>query len=243
VRCLGLDTSSATLSLAVTAEGLVLAELSVDVSVARGERLVEHVASVLELAGCEFAGIEAIVVGAGPGSYTGLRIGYSVAKALAYASGKPLYEVSSLRMLCLEQARMDVPLVPLLDARVDEIYYGLYRWTERGLLCLRDDAVGTLDDLVGLCDGPRMIVGEGTRRFGAELLALPKGTAFELAPGHPARPRVASALLELEAGIATGSRPTPADLAAVQSADGHAVLTRLEPRYLRPSEAERRQHA
>lgn len=76
----------------------------------------------------------AVAVGLGPGSYTGLRVGYMVAKTLAWAGQLPWYGFSSLRMLAAGVPGVQGTLFPLLDARSGRIYTAAYHWDPRGVL-------------------------------------------------------------------------------------------------------------
>jgi tRNA threonylcarbamoyladenosine biosynthesis protein TsaB len=86
--------------------------------------LMPAVAEAMERAGLGWDGIDAVAVGVGPGTFTGLRIGVATARALAQAAGVPLHPVSSLAALA---AGIDAPQgVPLIDARRGELFGGLY---------------------------------------------------------------------------------------------------------------------
>jgi tRNA threonylcarbamoyladenosine biosynthesis protein TsaB len=94
---------------------------------AHARELMPAVADVMERAGVEYGDLEAIAVGVGPGTFTGLRIGIATARALASASGLPLRPVSSLAALA-EGMRdgTDDRLLPLIDARRGELFAALY---------------------------------------------------------------------------------------------------------------------
>jgi tRNA threonylcarbamoyladenosine biosynthesis protein TsaB len=82
---------------------------------------------ILEQAQCKINDIDAVVVSAGPGSYTGLRIGMSTAKGICYAKNLPLIAVSSLQLLAAGvKDQAEGVIIPLIDARRDEVYAGYY---------------------------------------------------------------------------------------------------------------------
>lgn len=147
---LGLDTATFTSSAAlVDGEGRVLAEGTLDTS-GRGDDLLVLVDEVCARAGIAPRQITAVAVGAGPGSFTGLRIGMATAKGIAFAAGCPLWLVSSLGAMAAELAAeiateiaapiaapeagagtssarpMSPLLVPVLDARRGEVFAGFY---------------------------------------------------------------------------------------------------------------------
>ncbi|MBZ0238393.1 MAG: tRNA (adenosine(37)-N6)-threonylcarbamoyltransferase complex dimerization subunit type 1 TsaB, partial [Deltaproteobacteria bacterium] len=132
LRLLALDTATLTASAAVVrvVPGLapeVLAEGDADTGNA-SERLLPLVAELMERAGLRMADLDAVAVGAGPGSFTGLRIGLATAKGLAFAAEKPLWLVSSLGALAWSMdAAGDALRVPVLDARRGELFAGFFR--------------------------------------------------------------------------------------------------------------------
>jgi tRNA threonylcarbamoyladenosine biosynthesis protein TsaB len=130
VKVLGLDTSTLTASAAVLIDDTIAAEGSADTAGgAASEALMPLVARVLERAGIAPRDLDAVAVGAGPGSFTGLRIGMATAKGIAFAAGIPLWASSSLAALALGAVRRGATgtIVPVLDARRGEIYVGHYR--------------------------------------------------------------------------------------------------------------------
>jgi tRNA threonylcarbamoyladenosine biosynthesis protein TsaB len=91
---------------------------------AHARELMPAVADVMERAGLDFGDLEAIAVGVGPGTFTGLRIGIATARALAGGSGLPLRPVSSLAALA--EGIEGEPRLPLIDARRGELFAALY---------------------------------------------------------------------------------------------------------------------
>jgi tRNA threonylcarbamoyladenosine biosynthesis protein TsaB len=128
---LGIETATAVCAAAVVGGGRVFAESAREEKYIHAERLMSMVDEVLRRSGCSLASLDAIAVSIGPGSFTGLRIGLSVAKGLAYAVEKPLIAVPTLRAIAERAAREngdDAPpaILPLLDARKDEVYCQLF---------------------------------------------------------------------------------------------------------------------
>jgi tRNA threonylcarbamoyladenosine biosynthesis protein TsaB len=124
VKILGIDSATPIASVAVVDETRVLAEGRSDTAGHRADLLV-LVDRVCREAGVTPRDLDAVAIGAGPGSFTGLRIGMATAKGIAFAAGKPLWAVSSLAALAYP---VDKPLViAVLDARRGELYAGAYR--------------------------------------------------------------------------------------------------------------------
>ena len=130
---LGLETATAVCAAALVREGAVIAERSVEGRQLHAEQLMVLVKECCAAGGIGPGGFDAVAVSIGPGSFTGLRIGLSVAKGLAFASGRPLIAVPTLEALALQALRSGTPdaeyVLPMLDARRSEAYCALYKKT------------------------------------------------------------------------------------------------------------------
>jgi tRNA threonylcarbamoyladenosine biosynthesis protein TsaB len=124
---LAIDTSTEYLVIALGNEQRVLAEICCYFPRLHQEKIVGTVDWVLKQAGVSLADIQLLIVGLGPGSYTGVRVGVAVARAWAYSLGKDLVGVASLDALAHRFAYFPGYIVPLVDAKRGEVYYGLYQ--------------------------------------------------------------------------------------------------------------------
>jgi tRNA threonylcarbamoyladenosine biosynthesis protein TsaB len=132
VTVLGIETATTVCGAALVRDGILLGEAFLDARNVHAERLLEQIDEVLRGAGCRPATLGGVAVSSGPGSFTGLRIGMSVAKGLAYAGDVPLVGVSTLEALARRvAARAGVlpgeTILAALDARRDEVYCQLFR--------------------------------------------------------------------------------------------------------------------
>jgi tRNA threonylcarbamoyladenosine biosynthesis protein TsaB len=127
-RILNIETATRTCSVALGSGGELLASREVTrAHFSHAEELNLFIRELFQEDGPSFEDLDAVAVGAGPGSYTGLRIGVSTAKALAYSLGLPLIGLRTLRVMAEGKARREeVPegsyIIPLLDARRNEVY-------------------------------------------------------------------------------------------------------------------------
>src|SRR5690242_5988194 len=121
---LGLDTTGAFGSIALFKNDDVLAEAHLHSPDGFGHILFDELASMLERAGCKLDEIDCFAAAAGPGSFTGVRVGLTAIKGLAEASGKPVAAISNLRALAASGTE-DRRAV-LLDARRGEVYAAVY---------------------------------------------------------------------------------------------------------------------
>lgn len=133
---LSLDTSAKVCSVALHENGELLASQEVNLDRVHSRLLTTLINRVLADTLKEKTDLVAVAVSQGPGSYTGLRIGVSVAKGLCYALGIPLIGVSALASMAWQVRQMSVEEVrvcPMLDARRMEVFYGIYS-SKGGLL-------------------------------------------------------------------------------------------------------------
>jgi hypothetical protein len=132
VHILSLETSTSVCSVAVHADGSLIALSELTQPGAHAERLVLLVEKVLDKAKIGFHAIDAIAVSEGPGSYTGLRIGVSTAKGLAFGLDKPLIAVNTLQALASALELKEGELViPVLDARRMEVFREVFDWKRK----------------------------------------------------------------------------------------------------------------
>ncbi len=191
---LGLDTSTQTAGIAITSGDRVIAEARHDTR-GRGADLLVAIDEICRRAGVAPAQLEAIAIGAGPGSFTGLRIGMATAKGIAFAARRPLWAVSSLAALAHDAAAAapagEAPVIAaVLDARRGEVFAAAWDG-DRELLAPAALAPAALAErLLGL-DVPLQAVGDGAVRFRQEL----EGAGVAVPVDGPAVHRIAAAPL------------------------------------------------
>lgn len=126
---LAVDTTTFSGSVALLKNTTLLAEVNMDSSRTYSERLLPSINFLLDVNRLDIKDVEAFAVAAGPGSFTGIRIGLSTIKSLAYASGRPVAPVSTLEALGLKLAHPQRGLVcPLLDAKKGEVYAAVFEF-------------------------------------------------------------------------------------------------------------------
>lgn len=130
---LGLETSGLTSGVYLSMNNQLLAEISLNVRNIHSRGIALFIDQVLKLTEIDYDQISAVVISAGPGSFTGLRIGYSVAKGMLHALQKPLIEIPTLDVWAYQQGRLSVPVFSFIDAHRQEIFYAFYRWDDQKL--------------------------------------------------------------------------------------------------------------
>ncbi len=141
---LALDTSTDACSVALYADG-VLDSLFELAAKSHTQRLLPMVDEVLQAKGCELADLDAIAFGRGPGSFTGLRICAGIVQGLAFGANLPVIPVSTLESMACGFYRANpeeqLPVLVALDARMNEVYWGLFSRSGDLVSALVDEAV------------------------------------------------------------------------------------------------------
>ena len=221
---LAMDTATMVSSVAVATEERVLAELTAETRFTHSETLVPNIEEVLRLADVQREDLSAVAVSLGPGSFTGLRIGLAAAKAIAYALSIPLVGVPTLEVLATAYPLQGAAVAPLIDAQKGNAYFALYRFTESGLVCEKDVAVASPEEIIAAVreeEGIVALSGDFARTMAAKGAELPENAM--LAPITHIMPRAA-----LVAVCAIGR---------LKKGEGKSPME-LEPIYVRRSEAE-----
>jgi len=224
VRILGLDTATRRASAGLLIDGEVVAEQAQLANGSHAVTVLPLVADTLRRAGCRVRDLDAVAVSGGPGGFTGLRVGLSVAKGLACATGVPVVAVPTLEALARTLSYREGIIWTLLDARKGELYAACFESVSGAVRRLTPDAVVTPSELVEHIALPCVVIGDAVERYGA-FLQEHLGDRATLLPYDTYGPRggvVATVGWErLQAG-------------ATENAAS------LEPFYVRPSDAERK---
>lgn len=225
MNIIALETSAKAVSAAITQNGRVLASGYQDTGLTHSRTLMPIVEHLFRNTGLTLQDMDAVAVSAGPGSFTGIRIGVSAAKGLAFAADKPAVGVSTLAAMARNVAFCDGLVVCAMDARRNQIYNALFLAQDGHLTRLTEDRAVALADLAEeLRDDPRpkTVVGDGAQLCAEALDGA--GIACRLAPPHLIMQNAMSVALEAEHLAAEGG------LVSAQA---------LSPVYLRPPQAQR----
>ncbi|MBK3496280.1 tRNA (adenosine(37)-N6)-threonylcarbamoyltransferase complex dimerization subunit type 1 TsaB [Viridibacillus sp. YIM B01967] len=164
---LGIDTSNSPLAVAIVKDGQVVAEEVTNIKLNHSIGAMPAIERLFERVKMKPADVDAIAVGEGPGSYTGVRIGVTIAKTLAWTLKKPLVGISSLKLLVANAALYNGVVCSIIDARRQNVYAGAYD-TQVDLVAVVEDGhyslQGLLDKLKDL-NAPVMFVGHDVELF------------------------------------------------------------------------------
>lgn len=224
MKLLALESSAKAASCAVLSDGEPLASVWQATGLTHSRTLLPMAADLLKNSGLSLADMDAVAVAAGPGSFTGLRIGISAAKGLAWGAEKPCLGVSTLEAMAWPLCHLEGIVVCAMDARRRQIYNAVFRCENGALTRLREDRAISLEDAAADLrdlEGPMTIVGDGAALCYDYFLTA--GVPCALAPAH----------LRLQSAVGVG-------MAACRLWPQGAVSPQdLRPNYLRLSQAER----
>ena len=223
MKILSIETSTMLGGVAVVDQknGLI-AETRLNVKTTHSERLMTVIDYVLRQSDIDLGDIDAFAVAIGPGSFTGLRIGLSTAKGLAYATAKPIVTVPTLEAFAWNFPYSAYPVCLMLDARRNEVYAAVFRWEGGGFRRVRKETSIRAEDLLKTIEGPALFAGEGALLYMDSIKEIMKDRAF-IAPDEKMVPSPANV----------------ARLGLVKALRGeYADSTEEIPLYIRRSEAE-----
>ena len=225
MKILGIDTTGQTASAALVEGDKLIAEFTMNYKLTHSQTILPMIADILERTETDKASIDCIACACGPGSFTGLRIGAATAKGFALALDKPIVAVPTLDALAYNVFETNKFICPIMDARRNQVYTGIYRF-EREFETVMDQDAMDMGELIGKLNGmgERVIfLGDGVPVYEkqiSEKMTVP----YDLAPAHVNRQRAASV----------------AALGAVYFAEGKTeTAMEHKPDYLRKSQAER----
>ncbi len=168
---LGIDTSTMAGSVAIITEEGLLAELTLNAKTTHAERLLTTIDHAIHSVSLSIRDIDGIAVASGPGSFTGLRIGVTTAKGLAYSIQKPVVGISSLDALASQFLFSEMLICPILDARKKEVYTAFYRNTDSHIRRLSDYAVIAPEKLLQEITEPVLFLGDGVSPYRQQIEA------------------------------------------------------------------------
>ena len=233
MKIIALDSSGLVASVAVLENGRLIGEYNIQYKKTHSQTLLPMLDALKQMVELQLDTVDAIALAAGPGSFTGLRIGSATAKGLGLALNKPVIEIPTLDGLACNLYGTDKIVCPIMDARRNQVYTGIYEYRKEmtetvkyKLHCLQEQCAVPIEEIADKCNRYErevMFLGDGVPVFEQQLKELMK-VPYGFAPAHMNRQRAAAFGILAEQYYKEGK---------VVSAADHA------PIYLRMSQAER----
>ncbi len=226
MKLLAIETSTMLGGIAIMDDDTLIAESRMNIRATHSGRIMAEIDTALKGSGLTIDVIDVFGIAAGPGSFTGLRVGLSTVKGLSYATGKKVVTVSTLEAFAWNVPFSPHLVCPLLDARRKEVYAGVFGWTKDGFTKIIDEQTIKIDSLLGKLPGA----------VGQSVVFLGEGALLY-------KERIQSSLGEKAFfGASQDMVPSPANVAYLCMRKARNKIfddpVMLVPRYLRKSEAE-----
>ena len=149
MKLLAIDSSGMVASVAVLTEEKLIGEYTINNKKTHSQTLLPMIDEMMQMIGQDISEIDAIAIAAGPGSFTGLRIGSATAKGLALALDKPIISVPTMEAIASNVYGTQQLLCPIMDARNQQVFTGMYRYVDGKLTTVLEQTVLSLEEL---CD-------------------------------------------------------------------------------------------
>lgn len=173
---LGIDTATRTGGVALADGGRVLRSRSFPLRVTHSESLLPAIVALLEETGRTLTDVRVVAVAAGPGSFTGLRVGLATAKGLGVGAGLRVVGVPTMEALALPFRADDLPVWILLPSKRDHLFTGLFRWSRRGEEWeperVRPERNQRVEEFLSELEEPAFVAGPGLPAVAADLEAV-----------------------------------------------------------------------
>lgn len=223
---LSLETSTRTCSVALVKDREVLGEVVLNTQVTHSQKLLPAIDALFKIADISLEQLDLIGVAIGPGSFTGLRIGIATAQGLAYGKKIPVVGVSTIEALAYTTNVYEGLVVPILNARRNQVYTGIFQGNNGKYQRLLADSVIKLEELLEklvTLPQPYVFTGDGVPVFKEKIEEVLKDQAifipeYNLLPGGKT------------VGVLAIEKFKRGEITAINN---------LKPEYLRLSEAER----
>ncbi len=226
MKILAIETSSLVASVAILTDDIITAEYTMNHKVTHSQTLMPMIDEIIKRTETVIEDIDAIAVSAGPGSFTGLRIGSATAKGLGQALNIPLIHVPTLDAMAYNAFGYDGIICPIMDARRSQVYTGIYSFEGADLKTHQESTAISIMDLVEQLNSMKrkvLFIGDGIPVF-TEFIKENADFEYCFAPANMNRQRAASVAM----------------LGALYYTQGHIEQPEEHlPEYLRVSQAER----
>ena len=168
MKILAIEASSLVCSTAILTDDIITAEYTINNKVTHSQTLLPMIDEICKMTDTNVSEFDAIAVSGGPGSFTGLRIGSATAKGLAYALNVPVVNVPTLEAMAYNFYGTDKVICPIMDARRNQVYTGIYSFENNGLSIYLDSSAMDIMELIPKLqeiDKPVIFTGDGIPVF------------------------------------------------------------------------------
>jgi tRNA threonylcarbamoyl adenosine modification protein YeaZ len=161
MKVLGIETSTSVNSVAIIDEDKVLCELSINIGVTHSSYLMSNIDSILRFVSLKISDIDGFAISCGPGSFTGLRVGFSLVKGLSFTLKKPIVGIPSLDALAYRYSlfkdkikyqfnlrKVNTLICPMIDAKKNEVYFSLYSNYKNSFVKISGERASSIEEAI-----------------------------------------------------------------------------------------------
>ena len=148
MRILAIDSSSMVATVAITTDGILNAEYTINHKKTHSQTLLPMIAEIVKMIEIDMDSIDAVAITGGPGSYTGLRIGSATAKCIGLDLNKPIIKVQTMDALAYNLYSSQYVICPIMDARRGQVYTGIYKFEETEMKTIKPQCIMMIDELI-----------------------------------------------------------------------------------------------
>lgn len=152
MRILAIDTSTTAATCAILDDGNLISEYIIDNKKTHSQKIMPMIKEIFESQDIKIEDIDVFAASVGPGSFTGLRIGIATIKSFGHAFEKPVIGVPTIDALAYNLAGFNGVIVPIIDARRERVYTGIYKWDNDKIVVLREQDVLNIDELLEILE-------------------------------------------------------------------------------------------
>ena len=179
MKILGIDTSSKFLSIAVSEDKNIIKEESYLLDRQHSSQLVPKIKELLKKSRLSIKKIDGFVIGIGPGSFTGLRIGVSTVKGFGIALGKPCIGVASIDAIaCNAVGVSGNEIIPVIDAKRGQVYAAIYRKKGNQIIRISEYLLLPIDKLMKKIKGSPVFLGDGVSLYKDKICDMNRKAVF-----------------------------------------------------------------
>lgn len=228
MKILALDSSGLVASVAIIEDSNLIAEYTINYKKTHSQTLLPMMDEIVRMTETDLNSLDAIVVAKGPGSFTGLRIGAATAKGLGLALKKPIIGIPTVEGLAMNLYGTDALICPLMDARRNQVYTGIYKFLDGKLQVVKEQVPVGIEEIVdalNLIGKEVVFLGDGVPVY-KEVIEEKIEVPYCFAPAHVNKQRASAIAVR-----------------AIDYWENNQFVdaNEFEPEYLRLSQAEREQ--
>lgn len=194
MKILAIDSSGLVASVAILDEDNLIAEYTINYKKTHSQTLLPMLDEIVKMTETDLSSVDAIAVAKGPGSFTGLRIGAATVKGLALALKKPIIGIPTLEGLAMNLYHCEGLICPLMDARRNQVYTGIYQYQDDGLKVVKEQAAVGIEEIIESLNaiGEKVVfLGDGVLVY-REIIQEKMKIPYTFAPSHVNKQRASA---------------------------------------------------